>query len=98
MLQPLAHVLPEAKLDFSHTESLRLYLLPYMENFRIFHTRGHHAGRRVNRVIVGHDKVWENVDIYEGILIRKYLCSQEAIRAMRNFYDCTFHVCMFLIC
>ena len=36
---------------------------------------GLHTGRRVNRAIVGHDKIRENVDISEVILYVNYLYS-----------------------
>jgi len=55
-------------------------------------SRGRHAIRRVNRVIVGLDKFRQNIDISVGIFICKIFVDSIANCAMDTFHDRTFQV------
>jgi len=60
------HVLPDAKHDFSNAKtssSFGIHHLPYGEDAQIGYTRGQHAHRRANRVIIGPGRYTGNVDI-----------------------------------
>ena len=89
-----AHLLPYAKRRFrtADAKSAGLHPLPYRKNVRIGHSRVRHASRRVNRVIVGPDKLSEKIDTYAGIFICKIIVKSIANSAMSTFHDRTFEV------
>jgi len=86
------HVLTHAKLGLRDENAAcpGLHPFPYREDVRIGHSRRRHAGRRVNRVIVGPDKFWENVDITVDIFVGEIFIQPIANRPMRAFDNATF--------
>jgi len=65
--------------------------LPYREDVRNGHSRRRHARRRVNRVIVGTDKFWENDDIFVGIFVGEILIQPIANRSVCALDDASFN-------
>ena len=85
---------PHAKsgLREAYAMSPSLHPIRYRDVVRMCHSRRRRARRRVNRVIVGPDNIWENVVISVGILVGEIFTQLIANRSMRAFDEATFNV------
>ena len=83
--------MPHVKLGHlnANATSQEIHPLPYGEVVRIGHSRRSHARRRVNRVIVGPGKFWENVDISVGIFVCEIFIQPFANRSSSASNDAT---------